>query len=115
MGVGGGGRGLRGEGKGNAPFACCSHSSPLASRLSPLAALPGLRWIRLLYCYPSYFSPALIEAIGCTLPRGIEPRSTIKWYQTRGPRAESYGHWTDGATKQQSCRARVQNQCRRGV
>ena len=70
--------------------------SPLASRLSPLAALPGLRWIRLLYCYPSYFSPALIEAIGCTLPRGIEPRSTIKWYQTRGPRAESYGHWTDG-------------------
>jgi len=39
-------------------------SRRLADLLHDLAALPGLRWIRLLYCYPSYFSPALIEAIG---------------------------------------------------
>ena len=35
----------------------------LADLLAALAALPGLKWIRLLYCYPSYFSEALIEEI----------------------------------------------------
>lgn len=35
----------------------------LADFLHALAELPGLRWIRLLYCYPSYFSPELVDAI----------------------------------------------------
>ena len=35
----------------------------LAGLLRELAALPGLRWIRLLYCYPSYFDDALIDEI----------------------------------------------------
>jgi len=36
----------------------------LPELLTAIAALPELRWIRLLYCYPSYFSPELISAIG---------------------------------------------------
>jgi len=35
----------------------------LAALLRALGALPGLRWIRLLYCYPSYFDEALIAEI----------------------------------------------------
>jgi len=35
----------------------------LADLLYELAEIPKLKWIRLLYCYPSYFSPALIRAI----------------------------------------------------
>jgi ribosomal protein S12 methylthiotransferase len=35
----------------------------LADLLRELAKLDGLRWIRLLYCYPSYFSEALIDEI----------------------------------------------------
>ncbi|EME28897.1 Ribosomal protein S12 methylthiotransferase RimO [Galdieria sulphuraria] len=35
----------------------------LADLLYELANLSSLKWIRLLYCYPSYFSPALIRAI----------------------------------------------------
>ncbi|GJQ13811.1 hypothetical protein GpartN1_g5602.t1 [Galdieria partita] len=35
----------------------------LADLLYQLADLSSLKWIRLLYCYPSYFSPALIRAI----------------------------------------------------
>lgn len=35
----------------------------LATLLRELSALPGLRWIRLLYCYPSYFNDELIEEI----------------------------------------------------
>ncbi|KAA8494794.1 Ribosomal protein S12 methylthiotransferase RimO [Porphyridium purpureum] len=31
--------------------------------LYELAKIPGIRWIRLLYCYPSYFSDELIAAI----------------------------------------------------
>ena len=32
----------------------------LAQLLAELGKLEGLRWIRLLYCYPSYFSEELI-------------------------------------------------------
>jgi ribosomal protein S12 methylthiotransferase len=35
----------------------------LADLLHELAAMNGLKWIRLLYCYPSYFSDELVEAI----------------------------------------------------
>ena len=35
----------------------------LADLLHALAANPNLKWIRLLYCYPSYFSEELIDAI----------------------------------------------------
>lgn len=35
----------------------------LAELLAELAKLDGLKWIRLLYCYPSYFSEALIDEI----------------------------------------------------
>ncbi len=35
----------------------------LADLLHTLADIPGIRWIRLLYCYPSYFSEELIDAI----------------------------------------------------
>lgn len=35
----------------------------LAQLLRELAKLEGLQWIRLLYCYPSYFSDELIEEI----------------------------------------------------
>lgn len=35
----------------------------LAQLLRELAKLEGLRWIRLLYCYPSYFSDELIDEI----------------------------------------------------
>jgi ribosomal protein S12 methylthiotransferase len=35
----------------------------LADLLHALAAIPSLKWIRLLYCYPSYFSEELIDAI----------------------------------------------------
>jgi len=38
-------------------------SRRLADLLHELAALPKLRWIRLLYCYPSYFSSELVDAI----------------------------------------------------
>jgi len=35
----------------------------LADLLHVLAAMPEVKWIRLLYCYPSYFSEELIDAI----------------------------------------------------
>ena len=35
----------------------------LADLLRALDAMPQLRWVRLLYCYPSYFSEELIDAI----------------------------------------------------
>ena len=35
----------------------------LADLLRDLAALEGVRWIRLLYCYPSYFSDELVDEI----------------------------------------------------
>ena len=35
----------------------------LAELLRELGKLEGLRWIRLLYCYPSYFSDDLIAEI----------------------------------------------------
>lgn len=35
----------------------------LAELLRELSALEGLRWIRLLYCYPSYFSDELVDEI----------------------------------------------------
>ena len=35
----------------------------LARLLAELATIDGLKWIRLLYCYPSYFDDALIEEI----------------------------------------------------
>ncbi|GBF99608.1 hypothetical protein Rsub_12072 [Raphidocelis subcapitata] len=35
----------------------------LAHLLRELSAIEGLRWIRLLYCYPSYFSDELIDEI----------------------------------------------------
>ena len=35
----------------------------LAALLRELGALPGLHWVRLLYCYPSYFDEALIAEI----------------------------------------------------
>ena len=35
----------------------------LAALLKELGTLPGLEWIRLLYCYPSYFDEALIAEI----------------------------------------------------
>eukprot|EP00965_Chrysotila_dentata_P022031 729675-Pleurochrysis_carterae.AAC.3 len=37
--------------------------STRAPRLDVAQALPKLRWIRLLYCYPSYFSEELIQTI----------------------------------------------------
>eukprot|EP00793_Prasinoderma_coloniale_P000383 PRCOL_00005367-RA len=40
----------------------------LAELLAELAEIPGIEWIRLLYCYPSYFSDELIEAIA-TIPQ----------------------------------------------
>lgn len=57
---------------------CCAHQQPppthtagmdrrdgkhLAQLLRELKQLEGLRWIRLLYCYPSYFSDELIDEI----------------------------------------------------
>ena len=38
-------------------------SRRLSDLLKALSELPQLRWIRLLYCYPSYFSEELIDAI----------------------------------------------------
>jgi ribosomal protein S12 methylthiotransferase len=38
-------------------------SRRLADLLHALAKIPDLKWIRLLYCYPSYFSEELIDAI----------------------------------------------------
>jgi hypothetical protein len=35
----------------------------LATLLRELSVIPGLRFIRLLYCYPSYFTDELIEEI----------------------------------------------------
>ena len=35
----------------------------LAKLLQEMARIEGLQWIRLLYCYPSYFSDDLIEEI----------------------------------------------------
>ena len=35
----------------------------LAELLRELARLDGLRWMRLLYCYPSYFTNELIDEI----------------------------------------------------
>lgn len=35
----------------------------LAELLRELARLDGLRWMRLLYCYPSYFTDELIDEI----------------------------------------------------
>ena len=35
----------------------------LAQLLAELGKLEGLRWIRLLYCYPSYFSEELIDEL----------------------------------------------------
>ena len=35
----------------------------LAELLRELARLDGLRWMRLLYCYPSYFTEELIDEI----------------------------------------------------
>lgn len=36
----------------------------LAQLLRELAQLPGLRWMRILYAYPSYFDDELIQEIG---------------------------------------------------
>ena len=35
----------------------------LAQLMRELAKLPGLRWMRILYAYPSYFTEELIEEI----------------------------------------------------
>lgn len=35
----------------------------LPDLLEVLCAMQALRWVRLLYCYPSYFSPELVDAI----------------------------------------------------
>lgn len=35
----------------------------LAQLLQELGKLEGLKWMRLLYCYPSYFSEELIDEI----------------------------------------------------
>lgn len=35
----------------------------LAQLLAALADIPGIRWIRILYAYPSYFTDALVDAI----------------------------------------------------
>lgn len=40
----------------------------LAELLKELAAIEGIEWLRLLYCYPSYFTDELIEAIA-TIPQ----------------------------------------------
>jgi len=34
--------------------------------LREIAAVPGVRWVRLMYAYPSYFTDAMIEAIAST-------------------------------------------------
>lgn len=43
----------------------------LSHFLRELSALPGLRWIRLLYCYPSYFSDDLVAEIA-TNPKVVK-------------------------------------------
>ena len=40
----------------------------LSDLLAEISEIEGLRWVRLLYCYPSYFSAELVEAIA-TLPK----------------------------------------------
>ena len=43
----------------------------LADLLTSLSEIEGLVWIRLLYCYPSYFSEPLIDAIA-SLPKVVK-------------------------------------------
>jgi ribosomal protein S12 methylthiotransferase len=38
-------------------------SRSLAALLRDLSEIPGLRWIRILYAYPSYFTDELINEI----------------------------------------------------
>lgn len=45
----------------------------LAELLRELGRLEGLRWIRLLYCYPSYFTEELIKEIA-TNPKARPPK-----------------------------------------
>lgn len=48
----------------------------LATLLRELATIPGLRWIRLLYCYPSYFTDELIDEIA-TNPKARGTRGAL--------------------------------------
>lgn len=47
----------------------------LAQLLRELAQLPGLRWMRILYAYPSYFDDELIQEIAdnSKVDRGMGP------------------------------------------
>ncbi|PSC67925.1 tRNA modifying enzyme [Micractinium conductrix] len=52
----------------------------LAQLLHELGKLEGLRWIRLLYCYPSYFSEDLIDEIANNpKPAPIPPPQVCKY------------------------------------
>lgn len=42
---------------------CRRDGRGLGALLRELSGLPGLRWLRLLYCYPSYFDDDLIQEI----------------------------------------------------
>lgn len=51
----------------------------LAHLLRELSEIEGLRWVRLLYCYPSYFSD---ELVGGHAPRSGKPPETTDPVQT---------------------------------
>ena len=46
--------------------------------LHELAQIPGIYWIRILYCYPEEITDELIDAIAAE-PKVIFPRSAIIW------------------------------------
>lgn len=58
----------------------------LAGLLRELGKLEGLRWIRLLYCYPSYFTEDLIDEIASNpkvvLPRLVKSERRIYYYSS---------------------------------
>jgi hypothetical protein len=44
-------------------YSCRRDGRGLAQLLRELSALPGLRWLRILYAYPSYFDDELVAEI----------------------------------------------------
>lgn len=44
-------------------MAFCRDGRGLAALMRELGKLPGLKWMRILYAYPSYFNDELIDEI----------------------------------------------------
>ena len=65
----------------------------LAQLLRELAKLEGLRWMRLLYCYPSYFTEELIDEIASN-PKVTTFLAFLKFFQSHSQQrpASVYQH-----------------------